>query len=62
VLIRDDGQRIRIFAGRTILIEYPLSLGKGRLIGGVPRDGLVLATIERTVVTQRPLAAYEELL
>src|SRR5581483_2290875 len=62
VLVRDDGQRIRIFTGRTLLIEHPLSLGKGRLIGGVPLDGLIQGMIERTIVAQRPLAAYEELI
>jgi transposase len=61
VLVRDDGERLRIFDGRTLLVEYPLALGKGRVIGSVPRDARVHGVIERTVVAQRPLSAYEEL-
>jgi transposase len=62
VLVRDDGERIRISVGRLLLVEYALALGKGRIIGSVSRDACVAGLIERTVVVQRPLSAYEELL
>jgi transposase len=62
VLIRDDGKRIRVLAGKTVLVEYPLALGKGRILGAVTRDPRVVGAIERTVVAQRPLSVYEELI
>jgi transposase len=62
VLLRDDGERIRVLAGQTVLVEYPVALGKGRILGAVTRDARVTGTIERTIVAQRPLSVYEELL
>ena len=62
VLIRDDGKRIRVLAGQTVLVEYPLALGKGRILGAVTRDPRLMGAIERTVVAQRPLSVYEELI
>jgi transposase len=61
VLLRDDGERIRVLAGQAVLVEYPLALGKGRILGAVTRDPRVAGAIERTIVAQRPLSVYEEL-
>jgi hypothetical protein len=61
VLLRDDGERLRVLAGQTLLVEYPLALGKGRVLGAVTRDPRVARAIERTIVAQRPLSVYEEL-
>ena len=61
VLLRDGGECIRVLAGQTILVEYPLASGKGRIIGAVSRAARVVGAIERTIVAQRPLSVYEEL-
>lgn len=61
VLVKDDGERLRVVAGKTALVEYPLAAGKGRVLGAVQRDSRTAEIVERTLVAQRALSAYEEL-
>jgi transposase len=67
VLIRDDGEHVRIYLGKQMLIEHTAAQGKGQIVDGslsvgVPLTALVSAMIDQTFVDSRPLSAYEDLI
>jgi len=60
VVIRDDGERVRIYAADTLLREHPTAAGKGQML----RIGTLAPSLERAletlVVEHRPLSVYDE--
>ena len=62
VVVRDDGEHVRIYAGSKLLCEHPAASGRGqtyslpgrRLHPSIERD------LHNLTVEQRPLAIYDE--
>lgn len=62
VVIRDDGERVRISTGEKLLCEYPTAPGRGQvchLPGGKLRPSLD-RELQKLIVERRPLAIYDE--
>jgi len=62
VLIRDDGQRVRIYAGDKLLCDHPAAVGRGQT-SHLPAAAL-MPSLERELrslaVERRPLTIYDE--
>jgi hypothetical protein len=64
VVLRDDGEHIRIFSGDRLLCEHKAAAGRGQTRMLVPAM-LLLPSAQRELnaltVEQRPLSIYDEL-
>ncbi len=60
VVIRDDGQRVRIYAADTLLCEHPTAAGHGQLLRISALAPSLQRELETLVVEHRPLAVYDE--
>ena len=62
VVIRDDGQQVRIYAGDKLLCEHPAAPGRGQI--SHLRAVALMPSLERELrtltVERRPLAIYDE--
>lgn len=60
VLVRDDGERVRIYAADALLCEHPTAAGRGQLVRINALQPSLQRELQSLVVERRPLTVYDE--
>lgn len=60
VLLRDDGERVRIYAADALLCEHPTAAGRGQLLRINALQPSLQRELQTVVVEHRPLSVYDE--